>query len=283
MAADFFRHVCSHVPYYTVSWSVNCRWILELSPETLHSASTFQTRHQFPTSQGTDQSVQRFARGAAIFPAEAKLFHWLNWRLYSTQLLSVDRLNRTCIISFLLSDPHIRHFQQERAPHNRFPSLSGNCCYHRLLSPVRNTIASATPFNWYSSMEIPTIDSEGSRPHMTALSLQRTGPRLYKLYTISHPAQLKIFKFSAAEIEVIAVACEPSKYCLQGVCEKPWDIETVIYHKIFQISVLGCAVWCVWVCVSQWGKVKMAVTVNGWTYRIPFLSRQNVKIYSKRD
>ena len=275
MAADFFRHVCSHVPYYTVSWSVNCRWILELSPETLHSASTFQTRHQFPTSQGTDQSVQRFARGAAIFPAEAKLFHWLNWRLYSTQLLSVDRLNRTCIISFLLSDPHIRHFQQERAPHNRFPSLSGNCCYHRLLSPVRNTIASATPFNWYSSMEIPTIDSEGSRPHMTALSLQQTGPRLYKLYTISHPAQNIIFPiFSCTRWSYRCVQWTLEVLLTRFTRETVGHTECEITQNVPNIRLAMCGLMCVF--VPQWRKVKMAVPVNGWICKITFLKRRNL-------
>jgi len=43
-------------------------------------------------------------------------------------------------------------------------------------------------------MENITSDSEGSRPNMTALSLQRTGPRLYKLHTISHPAQNNNFR-----------------------------------------------------------------------------------------
>jgi len=60
MAAVFLlRHVCNHVPDYTVSWSLNCRWNLELSPITMYSASTFQTSHQFPTSHGTNQPVQR--------------------------------------------------------------------------------------------------------------------------------------------------------------------------------------------------------------------------------
>jgi hypothetical protein len=39
-------------------------------------------------------------------------------RLYSTQLLSVDRPNSTCFNSFLPSDHLIRHFQQKRTTHN---------------------------------------------------------------------------------------------------------------------------------------------------------------------
>ena len=75
------------------------------------------------------------------------------------------------------------------------------------------------------------------RCHYNGLVLECTN------FTLFH-IQLKtlIFEFSAAAGEVIAVFSEPSKNCLKGVREKPWDIQTVKYHTKFQISVLQCAV-----------------------------------------
>ena len=242
----FIRHDGNHVPYNTVSWSLNCRWNLELSPATIYSSSTFQTRNKFPTSQGTDQSVQRLARGAGKFTGEATLFCWLTWCHYTTKLQSVDRPNSKCFTSFLPSDPLIRHFQKERAAHNRFPSRSGNCYSQPFYSPSSNVIAAATPFNKYSSMESPTIDSEGSTPHKTALSLQRTGPHLYKLYTISHPAQnINLRNFICRSWSYSCVQWTPQVLLIKCARETAWHTECEIKLKLSNIRLAVCGLMCV--------------------------------------
>ena len=173
-------------------------------------------------------------------------------RHYSTQLLSVDRPNSTCFTSFLPSDPLIRHFQKERAAQNRFPSRSGNCYYHTFLYPVSDVIASAKPFNWYSSMENTTSDSEGSKPHMTALSLQRTGPGLYELYTISHSAlniNFRIFscrrwryRYVQWTYELLLTNCTRETVG-HTVCEIP--------QKVLNIRLAMCGLMCVFVCSTM--------------------------------
>jgi len=132
-------------------------------------------------------------------------------RLYSNQLLSVDRPQtvQTAPASTppCLPTPYSSFPTEASHTQYRVPCRSGNCYYLITLSSLQSlndVIVSATPFE-YSSMKSPTSHSKGSRPHVTELSLQRTCPRLYKLYTISHSAQnisfrdLKFHKFQSTQ------------------------------------------------------------------------------------
>jgi hypothetical protein len=169
MAAVFYSGVCNHVPDYTVSLSLNCCCNFELSPIIMYSASTFQTRHRFPTSQGTDQSVQRLRyRLEDSQQRNDVLLTDLMPPRDSKHPAAVCRPSKQHLLQLLPAFRPPSSFPTE-ANHTQYrvPNRSGYCYYLITLSSLQllnDVIVSATPFNRYSSIESPTSHSE-SRCH----------------------------------------------------------------------------------------------------------------------
>ena len=147
----------------------------------------------FPHPKPLTSPCRGYAMGWKI-PSRGTMFRSsdVSTRLYSAQLLSVDRPTAPASTPSCLATP-LFVISKRSKPHTIQSSKPfGNCYYLITLSSLQSlndAIVSATPFDRYSSIESPTSHSEGTRPHVTAPSLQRTGPNLYKFYTISHFAQ----------------------------------------------------------------------------------------------
>jgi hypothetical protein len=134
---------------------------------------------------------------------------------------------------------------------------------------------SATPCNRYSSIWSPTSHSEGSRPHMTALSPQRTGPPLHKLYTISNSAQNISFLIFSCRRWSYRCSMNPLSTTFQGAREKLWD-KYKLWNTAKVSNILLAMYGLVCVCVPVWGKSGNGCSKMVDNAGILFLTRRNL-------